>query len=103
MTEVFNSDILAKLRRLNVKNTVALHAHESLGREISIVKERMARQIAQKIMESPEFFKQENGGQYVTYHANVIVLTDDELAQVLREQFRKGIDHASGFMPTYSF
>lgn len=98
MTEVFSTTDMPT-KRLYVKASFALWNTTDLGRAISIGKQNMARQIAEMVVADDTFFKSQGDGLYVHYFANVIVMTDDELARIQREAFDAGLRHARGFFP----
>jgi hypothetical protein len=95
--EIFNQDNLPG-RRLRVKTTHASYGSTELGRQMVVARERMAQRIAQLICEEPDLFKVHGGGGFfVEQSADVVVLTQDELAEFARSKFKAGIDYASGF------
>lgn len=102
MNEIFDLKKLPE-RRVFVSKLIALHKHEDISREIQIIKEEIARRVAEVLLKDQSFFWSKGGqcGGFATleYGANCIVLTDEEFAEVKRQSFQDGIQHASGFRP----
>ena len=87
-------------RNLHAKATCALHDHEQgVGRDI---RHNLARQLVEKILDSEHFFEistqKIHGVEFLSYRADVIVMTREEYARMLQEQFTAGAKHASGFI-----
>ena len=101
MTPIYDQNTVDKFVRLSVNSQFAVHQHESFGEVLSVIKEQQARKLAQKIQIEKKFFDLKIDSGYGTLRSSIIVMTDQELADLLREQFRKGVDHAQGFMPTW--
>ena len=92
-------------RRLYISKTISpniLEYEKDLGLSIRLVKEDMARELANVILNNGEFFKHSMDHKYntLTYRADCIVMTTEEYAEFAKENFKKGVDHASGFRPT---
>lgn len=104
MNEIFDINKLPD-RRLSVRQVMALDSRIDIGEAIRIAKQQMARQLAQKIIDSDQFFwsRGDKIAQFSTveYGADCIVLTQEEYAQLKRNSFKEGIEHASGFMRPY--
>ena len=92
-------------RRIAVQTQLFVSRHLTNDREIAIVKERMAMQIARKILEKDDLFNTRiedfvAWGHKVMYvEADCIILTQEEYANIMREKFSQGLQHAQGFMP----
>lgn len=99
MRTLFDSDETPS-RRLVLKHTVVLD-HRTNDEALRIVQEKMARRLAQTIMESEKFFKtrayNDTGPTVVEYAADCIILTQDEYADLHRKIFREGVEHARYF------
>jgi hypothetical protein len=100
MNTIFSTDDLPK-RRLYLKQTLANRNANDAGREISIMREQITKQIAQKCVENGELVSIVASDMFVAVVADCIILTTDELDALMRKQFRAGIDHARNFMPSY--
>jgi hypothetical protein len=98
--KIFDSDNLPG-RRLHAKTIHASRHSAELGREMVVAREQMARRIAELIVQQPDFFKVHGDGDLISQWANLIVLTDDELAEWGRQRFKDGLAHARGFMPPH--
>lgn len=89
-------------RHLHVREVVALHQHTDVGQAVRIIRNDMARSLAQKIVESPTFFWEKGsvlgGVSYVEYGADCIVLTRQEYLDLQREGFQRGVEHAQGYI-----
>ena len=101
MTTIFNMQDMPN-RRMNVHSLIAIDQCTDIGRAIQIIKENMARDLAQKIIDSDDFFWERSGaafGNHATleYGADVIVMTAGEVAAMRRESFSQGLKHAAGF------
>ena len=57
MTPILDEELHGK-RRLQVLQRVALHPHMKIGEAIHIVKQNMARQLAQTILDTQPFFQE---------------------------------------------
>jgi len=101
MNEIFDINKLPE-RRLSVRSVFSIDSRMNIGEAIEMCKQKMARQLAQKIIDSDEFFwsRGDKIAQFSTleYGADCIVLTQEEYAQLKRNSFKEGIEHASGFM-----
>jgi hypothetical protein len=89
-------------RHLHTRVMLALRQHENVGRAIQIAKENMARQAAQLILDEKDVFWEQSktiaGFTTLEYGIDVFVLTPEELRQIKQDSFKKGFEHASGFM-----
>lgn len=99
MTPVFDHDKLQG-RRLAARQEFAIPKYE-LDHALHLLREKMARQLSRTILEQEDFFLLKIQGEYGTLRADCFVLTEDELASVMRDQFKKGIEHANGFRPDW--
>jgi hypothetical protein len=97
---VFSTDDLPK-RRLVVKATLATRSAINAEREIVILREQMVRQIAQKCVEHDDLVRIVPDGPFVSLTVDCIVLTTDELADLMRRQFHAGLEHARQFTRTW--
>jgi adenylate kinase len=97
MRTVFNFDDLPK-RNLYIKKTLTnLNARE-VGQEISILREQIVKEVARKCAEHDGLVTISPSGVFVEVVADIIVLTSDEFADLMRRQFRDGLEHAHQFM-----
>lgn len=87
-------------RKLAVKAQFAVRDAIPDGAVISILRDNAARDIAQKIIDESKFFEVKIDKMFGVLRADVIVLTEQEYVDLMRNQFRKGVDYAHGFMPT---
>lgn len=97
---VFNMDLLPN-RRLIVQMTLANRFASNVGQEIIAIREKLAREIAQKCIECNDLVEIVPDGVFVKVQADCIVMTSEELADLMRKQFKAGLEHAHGFMPVY--
>lgn len=101
MNEIFDINKLPE-RRLSVRHMLAIDSRMDIGQAIEMSKQKMARQLAQKIIESDQFFwsRGDKIAQFSTleYGADCIVLTQEEYVELKRNSFKEGIEHSSGFM-----
>jgi len=101
MTPITDTDNLPPLR-LGCVQQFAAHKHESVGEIMHMVRGRIARELAEKIVREDKFFElhvDKNG--YGTMRTDIIVLTQQEYADFAREKFKQGLQHAQGFMPQW--
>lgn len=101
-TNVF-SDEEMPARRLKINAQMAMRGGMPSGQAIHVMREKMARNIADLIVKEQSIFRFETvryGGEYLNITGSVVVLTQDELHTLMRSQFRKGIEHAQGFGST---
>jgi hypothetical protein len=89
-------------RRLYSKTVHATRRSTELGREMSIARDEMSRRIAELIVKEPDLFKVQGDGLTITQVADVVVLTQDELADFAREKFKQGLDHAMHFTSSHA-
>jgi len=87
--------------RLSIRTEFALHDHETMGQVLYEVKNKQARQLAEKILSIPKFFELKADSAYGAMRADVICLTQEDYTNILRERFKAGVDHARGFMPEW--
>lgn len=89
-------------RHVHTRAMLALRQHESVGRAIQIAKENMALQAAQLILAGEGVFWEQSktlaGFTTLEYGIDVFVLTPEELRQIKQDSFKKGLEHAAGFM-----
>lgn len=101
MNEIFDINKLPN-RRLQVRTMMSLDSRMDISEAVNMAKQKMARQLAQKIVEDDTFFwsRGDKVAQYNTleYGADCIVMTLEEYAELKRNSFKEGIEHASGFM-----
>lgn len=100
MDAIFSIDDLPK-RRLAIKSTLANRFASDVGREVVIMRDKIARQIAQKCAECDDLVTITPNGPFLEVRADCIIMTTDELAELMRKQFRSGIEHATHFMPLH--
>jgi hypothetical protein len=67
------------------------------GRIICEEKYRLARLIAEKIVNEDTFFKFSRDGFFGSVRIDAIVLTESELHDLMRKQFEAGMKHAMGW------
>ena len=103
MNTVFDLSDLPE-RRLQARRVVALQPHLYLDEAAHIAKRELATQLARTILESETFFKEQAdtvlGTTVVEYRVDCIVLTLEEFAELKRQSFKEGLQHAAGFMGT---
>ena len=99
MDTIFNTDNLPK-RRLVVQMTIANRFAAGAGREISAMREKIARQLAQKCVECDDLVEIVADDLFLKVQADCIIMTQNELADLMRAQFKAGLEHARGFMTT---
>lgn len=101
MIEVFDMNDLPGLR-LSVRKMICLHAYMDNGEAIRVVKNDMARGLAQKVLETDSLFWSRGGNIHglstLEYGIDCIILTPDEYATLKRKAFSDGVDHARGFV-----
>jgi hypothetical protein len=101
MNEIFDINKLPE-RRLSIRCMISIDSRIDIGEVIHMSKQKMARQLAQKIIDDDQFFwsRDDKIAQFSTleYGADCIVLTQEEYAQLKRQSFKEGVEHASGFM-----
>lgn len=100
MTPITDTNDLPPLR-LWVRQQFATHQHESLGEVMHIVRTRIARELAEKILQEDKFFELSVERGFGTMRTDIIVMTKQEYADFAREKFKQGLQHAQGFMPTW--
>lgn len=92
-------------RRLQIHKVIAMDRPGEADYEMHKVKRDMAMALADKIMEKDDFFnlRYEDLAAYGTrmmiVNADCIVITQQEFYNLMRDQFAKGVHHATGFMP----
>ena len=101
MTPISDQNTLNTFTRYSVNTQFATHQHESFGELVSLIEEQQARNLAKKIISDQKFFDLKISSDYGSIRADIIVMTNQELADIMREYFRKGVDHAQGFMPRW--
>jgi hypothetical protein len=87
--------------RLRFQTQFAAHQHESIGEIIHILRSKVARELAEKIVREDKFFVVKIDQGYGHHRVDCIVMTEQEYADKLNSQFEKGLQHAQGFMPTW--
>jgi hypothetical protein len=101
MSTIYSEDNLPKMH-VHTRAMLALHQHENVGRAIQIAKENMARQAAQLILAGEGVFWEQSktlsGFTTLEYGIDVFILTPEELRQIKQDSFKKGLEHAAGFM-----
>lgn len=93
---VFDSERLPG-RRLRAITTITNRYAADVGRQIEKVRYDIARQIGELCAKNEELVKIEAEGPLIELRADLIVLTEGELHDLLREQFKAGIEHANSF------
>ena len=84
--------------KLQINQQFAIQ-REPVGRVISVLRENSARMLAQKVMGEEKFFDLKVEQTFGNLRVDVVVMTQKEYADLCREQFRAGMDHAQGFRP----
>lgn len=87
--------------RLHIQQQFATHQHEELDAVVRILREKNSRLLAQKILDEKKFFDLKIERGYGSLRSSVIVMTEEEYAAKLESQFKAGLRHAQGFMPTW--
>ena len=98
MTPITDTDNIPPMR-LTMVQQFAVHQHESLGEITRLVRSKIARELAEKIVHEDKFFSLKIDGIYGSMRTDCIVLTQQEYADFALENFKKGLQHAQGFMP----
>lgn len=92
----FSTDHLPK-RRLSVTATIVERYAGSSNNEISMLKNEVERAIARACAKDNDLVKIGAANGYVQLSADCIVMTTDEFAKVMRDQFDAGMQHARRF------
>lgn len=100
MTPITDTKNLPPLR-LGYRQQFIMHKHESLGEILSISRQKIARELAMKITEEDKFFSIKMDNDYGSLRTDIIVMTEQEYADLMREQFSSGVRHAQGLMPQW--
>jgi hypothetical protein len=104
MNEIFDINKLPD-RRLSARTMLSIDARMDITHAIHMAKEKMARYLAQKIIDDDAFFwsRGDKIAQFSTleYGADCIVLTSEEYMQLKRSSFKEGIQHANGFVRSF--
>lgn len=104
MTIIFKDDTYPK-NRFVAKAVITEPMFHSvpLGELIHITKTKLSRQLAEKILDTHDFFRTRSyryGGTEMTdITVDAIVLTEQEYIDLMKSQFARGMEHARGFMP----
>jgi hypothetical protein len=70
---------------------------------LSLTRGKVVRACAELIAAEDKYFSTQIKNGYGRTCVDVVVMTHDELAELMRKQFRAGIDHAQGFRGMDSF
>lgn len=101
MNTIFSEADLPE-RRLVAHSYLNTNPNMNVGGAIARAKHSMARQIGEKIMEKDNFFMMKSdqvaGISMLEIWGNCYVLTEKELFDLQREAFRKGAEHARGYV-----
>ena len=96
-TTIFNSDKLTD-RKLCIRKLIALDYNKDNPDYIYHATIRdMTLQLADTIFKEKTFFKYKSDKDYLTIDVNVFVYTEEEIRQLMKEQFEKGLKHYSTF------
>lgn len=87
--------------RLHISQQFALNTRMGLGEIVHLLREQAARKLALEILSLEKCFSVKLDKDFGTQRADLIVMTEQEYADLMREQFKKGIHHAQGFMPQW--
>lgn len=99
MTTIFSLDDIPN-SHLRISTQIAVRPNY-LGDMIVRSKADMALCLSHKILELDRAFKvREVAPEVVQLDADVIVMTSEEFRQLMQMQFKKGIQHAQGFVPS---
>jgi len=98
MTQIYSSEDLPP-RRLQIQALHQCNTRLDYGSMIQMQKENMARRIAQVIVDEKKFYDISIENDLAKMRVDVMVLTQDEYADIMRKQFKAGLNHAAGFMP----
>ena len=100
MTKTFDLNAFPD-RRLSVRHRVSVTPYTEFSEAIHVVKQQMARQLAQMIMDSKDFFWERGdtvaGHSFLEYGVDCVVLTTSELREIRDQCFKEGVHHVSGF------
>lgn len=101
-TPIYTTEEDRQSMQFGIRTKLALHQHENISDAIEIVKRRMAEQIARAILERRDVFWERSdtvaGFSMLEYGLDLIVLTPEEMRQIKQENFKRGMEHACGFM-----
>ena len=100
MNIIYSEDQQPKLH-LRVRAMLALHPHDAIGEAVIRSKEDLARELARNVLEHPDVFWEQSkkiaGYNMLEYGIDIFLITPDELRQIKKDSFRKGLEHAFGF------
>lgn len=101
MTPISDQNTADKFVKLAVRSQFVIHQHENFGEIENLLRVEQSRKLALDIMSHRKFFELKIDRDYGTLRADIVVMTNQELADILREHFHKGVDHAQGYMPKW--
>ena len=96
VTPISDQNIADNFVRLSVITQFAIHQHESSGELENLLKVGQSRKLALDIMSHRKFFELNIGRVYGTLRADIVVMTSQELSDMQKEYFRKGVSYAQG-------
>ena len=103
MTPIYNSEDKRPLE-LSYKQKFALNTYQTMDEVHSRMRYDAARRIADKVMEQEKFFRIEtNDPGYASMRTSIIMMTPDEYSEFHQENFKRGLNHAKGYMMYPSF
>lgn len=97
---VFDMDRLPK-RNFRAQQIIANRYAVAVGQQIEQARYRLSRQIAELCVKHNDLVEIVTDGPFLKIQADCIVLTQEELADLMRKQFKAGLEHARGFMPVW--
>ena len=99
MTPIFDINT-SPVPLLRAEAVYAVHAWDrDCGRLLSEQRQRLAHQLAHKILDEEKFFLLKSDGRTATLKAGAVVMTEEELRQLMQDQFSKGVEHMRRFAP----
>lgn len=101
MTPISDQNTADKFVRLSVRSQFVTHQHESFGELENLLRVEQSRKLALDIMSHRKFFELNIDRDYGTLRADVIVMTTQELLDMQKEYFCKGVNHVQNFMPKW--
>lgn len=96
---IFSTEDLPK-RRIGVRQVISNRMNENIGLQMQLTREKMFRMLSAQLAGDEQFVQMTATPDFVTLDIDCIVLTQDELRALMQAQFKAGIQHAQGFLPS---
>ena len=84
---------------IRVKAEFAVGPRQSAGEITVMMRRKVSQAVTEKMLDRSDMFSIKIEKGYGEVAADIVALTHEELADLLRKQFRAGVAHASGFRP----